>query len=244
MGTRFRIVIAVFVCSLVPLHLRAQSWGSSFTVSTRDLGTPAKARSQFQKGLELLANKNPAGSLRYFERAAAQFRGYYEAYEKIGEANLQMLRVDEAEQAFRKSIEMSNWRYPTALFALGALLEYREKFAEAEDVILQGLVLDPNSWPGYFYLARAQYDLGRWPEAELSVRKALQIKPDSKESVGLLADIHGRERDFRAMAEDLDDYAKLDPDTLAGVTARELRDRALRMIAESGKGTSVVSQLP
>lgn len=244
MGTKFRIGVFLFVCILTPRHLGAQSQGLNFTVSVRDLGIPPKARNQFQKGLELLAKKNPAASLPFFDRAAKLFGDYYEAFEKIGEAQLQLLHVADAEQAFRKSIDVSQCRYPTAFFALGALLEYKEKFADAEDVIRQGLVLDPDSWPGHFYLARAQYDMNQWEAAELSVRAALRIKPDSKEAVGLLADIHGRERNFRAMADDLEEYNKLDPDSLAGLRARELRDRALQKLGASESGASVALQVP
>lgn len=244
MGTRFRIVVFVFAYFLAPFHSGAQSLGSNYTVSVRDLGIPARARSQFEKGAELLAKGNPAASLPFLDRATALFGGYYEAYEKIGEADFQLLRVTDAEKAFRKSIDISECRFPKAFFALGALLEYKEKFADAQDVIHQGLVLDPDSWPGYFYLARAQYDLNQWPAAEASVRTALAIKPDSKEAVGLLADIHGRERNFRAMADDLDEYLRLDPDSLAGLRAKELRDRARRIVAASESGTSATLQLP
>ena len=121
---------------------------SSYAVSVRELSIPPKALHAFEQGIELLAKKDPAGSLPHFQRAILEYAGYYEAYDRIGAADLKLWRIPEAEQAFRKSIEVSGGQYAHPLLALGAILDEQEKFAEAESVIRKGLDLDPESWSG------------------------------------------------------------------------------------------------
>jgi len=153
--------------------------------------------------MERLANKDAAGSLPHFQGAISEFAGYYEAYDRMGTADLKLWRVPEAEQAFRKSIELSGGQYAHPLLALGAILDDQKKFAEAVTVIRKGLDLDPDSWRGHFYLGMAWFGLDRLEEAEKSVREALRWKADFPEADLLLAKIRAREEDYRSLVSDL-----------------------------------------
>jgi tetratricopeptide (TPR) repeat protein len=225
----------------VPLHSTAQTQESSYAVSVRELRIPPKALHAFEQGLELLAKKDPAGSLPHFQRAILEYAGYYEAYDRIGAANLKLLRIPEAEQAFRKSIDMSGGQYAHPLLALGAILDDRKDFAEAVAVIRKGLNLDPNSWTGHYYLGLALFGLDRLEEAGQSVREALLRTADFPSAHLLLADIHCREKDFRSLVNDLNDYLKLVPEGPDSGWAKALRDSAQRAILES-ENTSALAQ--
>ena len=146
--------------------------------------------------MERLAKKDPAGSLPHFQRAISEYAGYYEAYDRMGAADLKLWRVAEAEQAFRKSIDVSGGQFAHPLIALGAILDDQEKFAEAMTVIRNGLNLDPESWTGHYYLGLALFGLNRLEEAENSAREALLRKADFPKAHLLLADIHSREKDY------------------------------------------------
>jgi tetratricopeptide (TPR) repeat protein len=233
MGKKLRISWLLVALLSLPLLSSAQSSESKYAVSVRDLSIPPKALHAYQQGAVLLLKKDAVGSLPYFQRAVAGYAGYYEAFYEIGVANLKLLRVPEAEEAFRRSIELSGGQYVRSQFALGAVLEYREQFAEAEGVVRKGLDLDAASWTGHYYLARALLGLNRMEEAEKSVREALSRKANSVEALRLLADIHGAEKDYRALLNDLDEYLKVDPDSPTAIRARSLRDTAQRMLAES-----------
>src|SRR3974390_352394 len=89
----------------VPLCLNGQSPLLSNTVSVRELSIPAKAYRLYCKGLELGAQKDSAGSIPYFDRAIAEYPGYFEAYFRKGAAELQLWDTADAEQSYRKSIE-------------------------------------------------------------------------------------------------------------------------------------------
>lgn len=221
----------------VPFHSSAQSQKSSYSVSVRELSIPPKALHAYDKGIECLAKKDAAGSLPYFQRAISEFAGYYEAYDRMGAADLKLWRIPEAEQAFRKSIELSGGRYAHPLIALGAILDDEKKFAEADTVIRKGLDLNPDSWTGQYYLGLALAGLNRLEEAEKSALEALRQKTDFPEAHLLLADIHGREKDFRALVNDLNEYLRLAPDGPASARAKALRESARRILFETQSAT-------
>jgi tetratricopeptide (TPR) repeat protein len=220
-------------CLCVPLLVTAQSQQSGFEVSVRELRIPPKALHEFQLGVELLAKKDAAGSLPHFQHATSEYPGYYEAYDRIGAANLKLSRLREAERAFRKSIDVSGGQYAHPLLALGAILDEQEKFAEAESVIRKGLGLDPDSWRGEYYLGLALYGLNRLAEAEKSVHEALRWKTDFPEAHLLLAKIHSRQSDYRLLVSDLNEYLKLAPDGPVSVRAKAVRESAQGMMFDA-----------
>jgi len=240
MRTKVWTSLLLFACTCVPLHSSAQSQQPGYAVSVRELSIPPKALHAFEQGIELLAKKDAAGSLAHFQRAILEYSGYYEAYDRMGAADLRLWRLPEAEQAFRKSIDLSGGQYAHPLLALGAILDDREKFAEAESVIQKGLDLDPESRTGHYYLALALFGLNRFVEAEKSVREALRRKTAFPEAYLLLADIHCREEDYQSIVNDLDEYLKLAPDGPASARAKALRESAQGKLVESQSNIALV----
>src|ERR1700730_1287939 len=166
--SRLRISWLLLAWLYLPLLSSAQTQQLSYVVSVRELKIPPKARHAFQQGIDLLEKKDAKASLPYFQRAISEFATYYEAYYKMGVADLKLWRTADAEQAFRRSIELSGDQYAQPLLALGAVRAYREKFAEAEEVSRKGLELDPTIWSGHYSLGWALFSLNRLAEAEKS----------------------------------------------------------------------------
>jgi len=241
MRTGWRAFWLLIACFSVPLPSSAQSPQPGNVVSVRELLIPPKALRAFEQGIQLLAKKDPAGSLRHFQTAVAEYAGYYEAYDRIGAADLKLWRITDAEEAFRKSIEVSGGQYAHPLFALGAILDTQRNFAEAMTVIRKGLDLEPDSWTGEYYQGLAQFGLDRLEEAEKSVREALRIKTNFPEAHLLLADIHSREEDYSSLVNDLNEYLKLAPNGPASERAKALREAALAKMLQS-KTNTVLAQ--
>ena len=234
----------LIACLGMPFHSSAQSQETSYAVSVRELRIPPKALRAYEQGLELLAKKDPAGSLPHFQRAILEYAGYYEAYDRIGAADLKLWRITEAEQAFRKSIDVSGGQYAHPLFALGAILDKQEKFVEAESVTRKGLVLDSDSWRGHYYLGLALFGLNRLVDAEESVHEALRRKSDFPEAYLLLADIHSREEDYHSLVSDLNEYLSLAPDGPASARVKALRESVQGMMFESQSSTALAQPQP
>lgn len=229
MRSVLRISWLLIASLCLPLLSAAQSSKSPDVVSVRELSIPGKARHNFQEGVARLAKDDPAGSLPYLQRAVAEFATYYEAYFEIGFADLRLSRTAEAEQALRKSIELSGGQYAEPMFALGAALINERRFGEAEGVIRRALDLDPTTWAGHYCLGRALFALNRLPEAEESAQEALHWKSDSPEAYLLLADIHRRQKNYPALLKDLDEYIELEPDSSNIANVRALREEAERL---------------
>lgn len=243
MMNRLRISWVLAACLCMPLLSRAQSLESRAVVSVRELSIPSNAVHEFQKGIERLAKEDAVGSLPHFERAVAAFGNYYEAYFEMGLADLKLSRAAEAEQALRKSVELSTGHYADPLFALGGMLVKQNKFTEGETLLRKALDLNPTSWAGYYCLGWALLGMNRYPEAEKSIREALHWKPDSAEAYLLLADIHGRLHDYSMLMKDLDDYLKLVPDGPIDSRVRSLRSKAEQAILESQNVSADISEI-
>jgi predicted Zn-dependent protease len=215
------------------LHLdRTNSTLSAELVSARELSIPSKARHAFQNGVQRLARNDFAGSLPQFQRAIAEFPGYYEAYHLIGVADLELVRSEDAEQAFQKSIELSAGGYAQSELALGALLCDQQRFAEAEQFLRKGLELDDTSWIGRYALARALFALSRLDEAERAADDAVLRKANLPEVYLLLGDIHIRQKNYSAVVENLNDYLGLDSDSEMSVKVRAIQQDARRALSQ------------
>ncbi len=223
------------VCLLGPIASLAQS-KSSKTASTNDSSTatvslhqlqiPEKARSAFNKGVQRLAAKDFAGSITDFQKAIAAYDEFYEAYYKLGIANLELQINDAAETAFRKSIELSESKFAPSLFGLGLTLGNEKQFTDAESYIRAGLQLEPTSAPGHFALAWVLYSAQRVVEAEKSARAAVLYNPNLAMAHLLLAQIHRRQNNSAAVVDDLDAYLRLEPDGPRSRALRTTRDAA------------------
>ena len=212
-------------------------------VSVRELSIRPKARDAFQRGLRRLAENDPTGGVAQFQHAIAAFPGYYEAYYQIGFADLKLGRQADAEQAFRKSIQLSVGRFPQAHFGLGAILCDQGKFAEAETTIRKGLELD-DDWIGHYYRARALFGLNRLDEAEKSASEVIFQKADLPEVYLLLGDIHIHQKNYSALLKDVDDYLKLDPDGPTSAEARIVQEKARRVLSESRSAATLTQPEP
>lgn len=214
-----------------PLEIRATARGN--VVSARELSIPRKAHEAMEKGLARLEKSDFKGSLAHFQRAIAELPSYYEAYHQMGVAQMQLGQSSEAEQAFRKAIELSEGRYPDAHFALAALLSTNQRFAEAEPLARHGVELSANAWLGHYELARALLGLNRLDDAEKSAQEARTRNSNFPVVHLLLANIHIRKQDFRALLGDLNTYLVLEPNGAMSEQARQAREKVQRALANT-----------
>jgi tetratricopeptide (TPR) repeat protein len=208
-----------------------QSWRDKYTVSARELIIPGKARGEYAKGLGSLAKKDYTASLNHFMKAERAFPEYYEAYYHAGVVETCLGKLDEAKQAFQHAIDLSGGKYAWGNFGLGYILYAEGKAEEAVSVIRLGLELDQSSADGYFLLGMALLRLDRLDEAERSAREALLRNPSFALAYILLADTHGRQRQYLAQLQELDAYLKLEPNGAESKRVREAREKVQGIMA-------------
>lgn len=227
-----------------PLEVRTSEPGGT-TISAHELSMPAKARQAMKNGMKHLYEKNDfKGSLDDFGRALKDAPSYYEAHEEMGVAYVRLGDLLRAEQAFRKSIEVSENKYAAAYFRLASLLSDNRRFAEAEPLARKGVELDSNAWQGHFELARALTGLNRTEDAEKSTQEALTRNSAYAPIYLVLANIHIHRHDYAALVGDLDIYLKLDPDGPMSQQARETREKVKAFLAKAQNAPAAVPPKP
>jgi tetratricopeptide (TPR) repeat protein len=215
---------------------------SSEVVSVHELQIPAKARAACNKGAERLAAKDSAGSIAEFQKAIKTFPGYYEAYAKLGAAEMDLAQWNDAEAAFRRSIELSGGQYAAANFGLALILAtVTNQFPEAESVVRAGLQLNPSNETGRYVLAWVLYSTSRLPEAEKIAREAVLSEPSFAGARLLLAQIHLREDNPSAVLEDLNAYLALGVAGPLDEKVREVRADAERALLNHSADLGVLA---
>jgi tetratricopeptide (TPR) repeat protein len=205
------------------------------SISAHELAIPVKARDLLEAGKrKLYVQKDATGALRDFQKAVAAAPNYYEAYYQIAMVDIALAKRDDAEAAFRKSIEASGDTFGEAEIGLGRLTLDRDRgdFLQAEKIIRRGLELKSDSWAGHYELARALVGENRLAEAQKSAEAARTLAPNVALVYELLAIIHFRQKDYAALLADLDAYIKLDPNSGEGQRAKALRAQVIEAIGD------------
>jgi tetratricopeptide (TPR) repeat protein len=213
-------------------------------VSARQLQIPSKARAAFNKGTQLLAKGDSRASIPEFRRAIKIFPEFYEAYYKVGLADLNLHYDSEAQAVFETSIELSKGRYPPAQFGLGIALCNQGKLTEAEEAVRAGLDQYPADAAGNFTLGWVLFHGGKLAEAEKCARQATLSNSNLASAYLLLAQIHLRQEQLPAVVSDLDAYLRLDPEGPHNAQANALRLEAQQMIAKQQANGPVVAKSP
>jgi Flp pilus assembly protein TadD len=215
--------------------------GSQLSISAHQLSVPHKAHDEFEKGMTLIYLKSDyRGAITQFQLAIKDFPTYYEAYAEEGAAYFQLRELAPAEEALRKSIDLSSGQYADALFSLAALLTETKRFTEAETISRKGISADKSSWRGPFELARALTGLKQTEEAEKSAQQSRDMMPDNAPVYLLLANIYIQKRDYPALVRDLDEYLRLAPNSPEADQARQTRDR-VQSVLNSTQGETIES---
>jgi len=195
-------------------------------ISAHELSMPEKAREAYALGQKkLYQDKNAQASLADFQHALTLAPTYFESAYQLGVAYLTLGNLAEAETAFRKSINSSGDTYGPPDVRLGGILSDRSDFAESEKLIRKGISLDPNFWLGHYELGRALLNQNHLPEALAAAEEARRLAPKALLVYRLLSNIHRLQQNYPALLADLNAYIDLDPDSPAGIRAKQIRDQ-------------------
>ncbi len=224
------------VIYLKPIYKKQDS-PSSKTVSLHELSIPLKARECMDSGKKkLYQDKDAQAAVEDFQQAVSLAPAYFEADYQLGMAQLTLGNRGEAETNFRKAVALSGDTYPEAEVSLGAVLLDRGDVAEANKFIRRGLQLNPNSWLGHYELGRCLLKQDHLFEAHTSAEQARLLAPSVPIIYRLLSNIHLQQKDYPALLEDLDTYLTLDPNSPAGIRAKQLREEVQQKITAEHLG--------
>jgi hypothetical protein len=227
---------------LKPVSLGAGSSPGSY-ISAHELSMPAKARELMDSGKKkLYEEKNARAGLEDFRAASEAAPGYYEPYYQIGMADMTLGDTGGAEKSFRKSIELSGDKFAEGEVGLGSLMIDKGNYAEGEKAIRRGIELKPTFWLGHYELGRMQMNQNLFADAEKSADEARALAPTALIVYRLLSNIHLQEKNYPALLGDLNAYIKLDPKSIMGVHAQQLRVQVEAKLTKEKIGTSADSK--
>jgi Tfp pilus assembly protein PilF len=216
---------------------------SGSSVSAHELSMPRAARDLLTSGKKkLYADKNARGGLADLQKAVSIAPDYYEAHYQIGMAHLTIGEAAEAEKSFRKSIEVSQDSYGDADVGLGTMLIDKGDVEAGEKTIRRGIELNPMSWMGFYELGKLDLNRNRLEYAQKSAELAKSLAPNTPIIYRLLANIHMRQKNYPDLLSDLDAYVKLDPDSPAGLRAKQMRQEVSQELARQAQAVDVKPQ--
>jgi tetratricopeptide (TPR) repeat protein len=220
------------------IHLRKQSIAAPAgdVTTAHQLRIPQKAQDAFDKGMAKLDSKaDYPRAIREFQRAIKNYPDYYESYAEMGLAYVRLKDFSSAEEALRKSIQLSSAKYGPPLILLSMLLNDRNHSADAETVARQAIAAEPRTGRGYYELARSLFSQQRVPEAEAAASTARDLKPENPEVYLLLSEIHRSTHNAPVLLQDLDTYLKLAPQGPAAPQVRKLREELVKYMEAQPK---------
>lgn len=224
---------------LRPVSSKSTPSALASSVSAHEMSMPQKARDLMASGMKkIYQDKDPKGGLADLNEATEIAPGYYEAYYQIAMAQLSSNNNDEAEKAFQKSIEVSSDKFGEAEVGLGTMMLNKGDNSGGEKAIRRGIELSPNFWFGYYELGRALLNDKQVADAEKAGLQARSLAPEAPLVYRLLAIVHLTEKNYPALVDDLDAYIKLDPDSPAGIRAKELRSQVSQQIGNQTVGAA------
>ena len=244
--SRFRLIVYPFTLCLIfsslPAVTHAQSAATTSvnssptndaSVSVHELQIPEKARREFDKGVRRVDAKDPAGSLRFFNKAIQEFPEYYEAYYNLGLAKIRLGQSEQASRSFQSAIDLSGGRFPLAEFAYGLLLCQQGDIEDAERVVRRGLDQDQTRAEGHVALGVVMLYCHRPDDAEHEAREALLRGTRLPNAYLVLAEAHGELKNYSAEAQDLAAYLHFEPAGPHSEYARELLGTTQQLAAET-----------
>src|SRR4051812_18894668 len=138
-----------------------------------------EAKKEFDAGQQAMGTNDLPGSAQHFQKAIALYPNYAEAYQLLGVAQLQMAQKPEdlkaVEASEMKAIDLEK-DLPNAYYILGIARASMGNTPAAEEPFTTFISKDPNNPDGHFELAKTEFALNKFPEAEMHARKAIELK--------------------------------------------------------------------
>ena len=130
-------------------------------------------------------------------------------------------------------MELSQKNFAPPLVALAAMLSDRRNFAGAEPLGRRAVDLGALPGDANYQRGRALYGLGNDAEAEKFIRQAITLEPQNADAVLILANVHRRQKDYRALLADCETYLHLWPDGPEVAKVKETHEAVKRLLARA-----------
>ena len=202
------------------------------TVSVSQYKVPAKAREEFLKSQEASRRSKPEEAARHLARALEIDPDFSDALtmRAIGSLNGNLLAaIADLEHAVK--IDGNN---SLALTVLGAAMNAQGKFDQALLYLQRSETLAPDRWQTFFELAKTNIGKNEYAASLRYLDKTVSMLAQDYSPIHLL---RGQAlfsmRRYAEAAGELDAYLQREPNSPGAGAAREMRERAQRLLARN-----------
>lgn len=156
----------VFVAALAVFGVTSNVYGQD-----EDEDRSTEAIELFQKGQDAHEKGDLAAAIELYQKAITIIPEFPEAELQRGNALNSLGRVNDAEKAYRRAVELRG-EWTLALANLGSLLVGKEQYGEAEPLLVKAISLDDLNFPAYSALTELRLRTKAKPEVlrELLIR--------------------------------------------------------------------------
>src|SRR4051812_14401696 len=159
--------------------------GSADTVSVAQMKVPEKARDALKKARKALSKEDNAEATKQVNHALELYPDFAEALTFRSLLKLDAGQVDAALDDLQAATNADS-SYPMAYLILGAAFNAKSRFDDSIRVLDRGISLAPNSWQGYFELAKAYLGKQDVNAALKHINKACDLAPKEYAPIHLI----------------------------------------------------------
>ena len=187
---RFLVVTAalLLVMGICACRRGAKNPNANGNTSAGNNSDPEKSKREAQalvvQGKELYKNDQDEQAAKTFEEAIRLQPDLAEAHLRLGMAYAALERKPEADDSYRKSIELykklvqSDPKDAESFFNLGEAHSFLHQDEEAARNYRQATRLRPDDEEAFYQLGMCEIRLAHYPEATAAFKKALELDPD------------------------------------------------------------------
>ena len=222
----------------INVRLKAKSPDTSKpgVVNAAFANVPSTALEFYKKAVELSEARDHRGAVEQLKLSVEEYPGFMLGYNEMGVQYLRLNELQNAEEAFRKALEIEPEAFEP-LMNHGIVLFRMQQFADAEPVLRKALKINQQSAVGHYFLGQSLANLGNFDEGEKELVLSLELGgSEMNEAHRILAIIYSARGEKARAAAQLETYLKVAPNA---PDAKQLRDVMLRL-----KGSDVPPNPP
>jgi tetratricopeptide (TPR) repeat protein len=207
------------------LHRLANVEGT--TISTTTLQAPKDARKAYDKAREALTKGKTADAQKDFEKAVSVYPQFAAAWYELGVMHEKSNELAEARKCYSQA-QAADPKLITPYMSLAQLSAHEKNWEDVAETTTRAIKLDPVDLPEAYYLnAAANYNLGKFDEAEASAREAQKLDTAHRfpKAVHILGLALYQKKDYTGAMEQMRNYLKVAPDAAdAGQVKKQLAE--------------------
>jgi lipoprotein NlpI len=203
---------------------------------------PKKAQQEYEKGVEESRKGATEKAIAHFEEAVKVAPDFFDAWNNLGIAYVKRERFEDGEAAYKHAHEINPKSHQPLMNLAIAYINLSDKHRadgrevygkyldDAMDNLDAALKLRPQSAMSHYYLGTANYKSGFYPEAEASLKAALDLNPDYGATRIMLVNVYVKEHRLKDAMAQIDAFIKEHPKADERPAMEDLRQKIVKGI--------------